>query len=204
MLRLRNLVNNHHRQSIRLRDYDYSTAGGYFVTLCAFQRECLFGDVVGVEMRLSEIGEIVQNCWGAIRQHCPHVTLDNFIIMPNHFHGILFINDGLHVGAQHAAPLPMDQPLTLPNRTTGVTTSNVLPGSLGAIIRSFKSAATKQINTLHDNPGARVWQRNYYEHIIRGERDLDSIRRYIVDNPAKWADDENHPVRLRKGTLGCM
>ena len=188
----------HHRQSIRLRDYDYSHAGAYVVTVCAWQRECLFGEVVDGEMRLSAFGEIVQEDWQLTAVLRDNTRLDEFVIMPNHFHAIIFIDDrrgtacrplGFNVvtdkdqGTAHRAP-------------TAELFGRPVVGSLPTIIRSFKSAATKHINRLRNNPGAPVWQRNYYERVIRDDQELHAIRQYIINNPIKWADDENHPTRL--------
>ena len=221
----------HNRQSIRLRDFDYGGAGAFFVTLCAWRRECLFGDVVDGRVRLNELGLVVRDCWTAVPQHFPHVELDEFVIMPNHLHVLFWIVDEYSpVGAQHAAPLVVhpkrlidkstNDPVgaqhaaPLPGMTTrakeraqhaaplrvdprgGVTPNNVMPGSVAAIVRSFKSAATKRINALRDNAGCPLWQRNYYEHVIRGDRDLHAVRQYIADNPAKWELDTNHPTRI--------
>ena len=202
----------HHRRSIRLRDYDYSLAGAYFVTICAIQRECLFGDVVDGRVVLNEMGNAAAECWQAIPGHFPNVELDTFVTMPNHVHGIIAINDVSPVGAQHAAPgfsapgfsapVPgLHRPKTRAQHAAplrgrgGLLSKNVAPGSLGAIIRSFKSAATKHINALRNTPGVPVWQRNYFERVIRDDREMDAVRRYIVDNPAKWNEDENHPAR---------
>jgi len=199
----------HHRQSIRLRDYNYSRAGAYFVTVCVFERECLFGELVDGEMRLNEAGRMVRECWDGIPDHFPHVELDAFIIMPNHLHGIFVLNDDASiVGARHASPdFPVQMAAT--DRATHARATHARathasplrgpgpePRSIGAMVGSFKSAVTKRINQSRNTPGAPVWQRNYYERVIRGERELDGIRRYIVDNPAKWAEDENHPSRV--------
>jgi REP element-mobilizing transposase RayT len=185
-----------------LREYEYNRGGAYFVTMCTHERECLFGDVVDGAVRLTDMGRMVQECWDAISNHFPHCELDAFVVMPNHVHGIVaFAGDVNPVGAQHAAPdfgLSVSKawaqhaaPLhsVLPPRT-------VAPGSVGAIIRSFKSTVTKRFNIRRDNPGAPVWQRRYYERIIRDDRELDGIRQYIADNPGKWAEDENHPGRV--------
>jgi len=203
---------HHHRQSIRLRDFDYARGGGYFVTLCAWQRECLFGDVLDGGMRLNEFGVVVGECWAAVPEHFPHVQLDAFLVMPNHVHGILIIDDRHPVvGATHGSPEPdgitepnglrFSENVHLVTRTRATHASPLHPtgpkrGSLGAIVGQFKSAVTKRINTMRDNPGCPVWQRNYHEHVIRDERDLYAIRQYIADNPAKWALDDNHPTRL--------
>jgi len=167
----------HHRRSIRLRDYDYAQAGAYFITVCTNDRQGLFGEIIDGITQLSDFGAAAQETWLAIPEHVPHVDLDSFVVMPNHVHGIVIIP----VGAQHAAPL---------QRTNAVP-----PGSLAAVIRSFKSAATKGINELRATPGAPVWQRNYHEHVIRNDRDLDRIRQYITENPAQWAEDGFNPAK---------
>jgi REP element-mobilizing transposase RayT len=168
----------HHRHSIRLREYDYSSSGAYFITICAFQRECLFGEVVDGEMRLNEVGKIVREEWLNTAVMRPDVYLDVYVIMPNHFHTVIFVHDD--IGAHSSAPLRRQS------------------GSIGSIVAGFKSAATKRINALRDNPGCPVWQRNYYEHVIRNENDLATIRQYIADNPLKWDLDENNPANVHK------
>ncbi|MCK5912820.1 MAG: transposase [Desulfuromusa sp.] len=168
-----------HRRSIRLRDYDYSTAGAYFVTICTFERECLLGDVVNGEMRLSDMGQLVAPIWDSLGQRYPDAEVDAFVIMPNHIHGIITINGDVQVGAIHESPLQNRRAMTL-----------------SRVIGYLKMNAAKRINQLRDNPGAPVWQRNYYERVIRNGRELQSIQQYIVDNPAKWQEDENHPAHL--------
>ena len=181
----------HHRQSIRLREFDYAGGGGYFVTLCAWQRECLFGDVMDGGMRVNEFGMVAGGEWLRTPMIRPNIVLDEFVVMPNHFHAIIFIND---VGAHRCAPGCGG----VPDRTWAHVGAPLRrePGSLGSIIAGFKSVVTKRINAMRDNPGCPVWQRNYYEHVIRDERDLHAIRQYIADNPAKWESDANHPARL--------
>ncbi len=173
-----------HRRSIRLPDYDYTSPGAYFVTICAHQGELLFGKVVGEAVVLSEYGQIARDCWEAIPTHFAQVELDAWVVMPNHLHGILVVTES--VGAQHAAPLPSKSPRT-----------GVRSGSLGAMIRSFKSAATRRINQMRSTPGARIWLRNYYEHVIRNDASLKRIREYIQGNPARWSDDRLHPDASR-------
>ncbi|KAA3646209.1 MAG: transposase [Chloroflexi bacterium] len=170
----------HHRQSHRLPHYDYSQAGAYFVTVCAYNRVAILGEVIDESVKLSPIGEIVQNAWEEIPAHFETVELDEFVVMPNHMHGIIWIREDSsnRVGAQHAAPLQKtDRP-------------NVKPGSLGAIMRSFKAAATKRINALGPDACQRVWQRGYYDHVLRDDEDLHNHRKYILDNPPKWTLDE--------------
>ena len=155
----------HHRRSIRLKGYDYSQVGAYYVTIVAAHRECLFGEIENGEMCLNDLGNIVREEWLQTAQVRPNVELDEFVVMPNHFHGILAI------AGDDRAPHP---------------------GSLGAIMSQFKSIVTKRVNEMRDTPGAPVWQRNYYEHIMRDDGDLNRIREYIINNPANWdADDEN-------------
>jgi putative transposase len=175
------------RKSMRLKGYDYTQNGAYFVTICSYERQCIFSNSVGDEIALNACGQIVKSCWDAIPSHYPFVELDCFVVMPNHIHGILTIvdlNNGQNVGAQHVAPLP-----PTPIEKKGITTNNVMPNSLGAIVRSFKSAVTRMIHQIENNPHSPVWQRNYYEHIIRNEDDLNQIRAYIVHNPLKWSSD---------------
>lgn len=193
------LNTRHHRRSIRQRDYDYTQSGAYFVTLCTHERLPLFGAVVSGEMVCNVWGQIVQACWDEIPAHYPMVELDAFVVMPNHVHGIIVITgDSVvthSVGAQYIAPLPPTQPSapapTQPSQSPkrGMTPNNVTPNSLGSIVRTFKAAVTRQINRLPDAPDHPLWQRNYYEHIIRNEAALNQIRAYIVSNPAKWAED---------------
>ena len=174
-----------HRRSIRLKGYDYTRAGAYFVTICTKDRACLFGDVADGVMRLNQMGHIVRQCWLAIPDHFPHVLLDEFVVMPNHVHGILVIMPTHDVGATHASPLQNDD---TPTRPRGPQ-----PRSVASIVGSFKSAAAKRINEHRGTPGAPIWQRNYYEHIIRDDESLNLIRNYIADNPLRWQIDAENP-----------
>ncbi len=176
----------HHRRSIRLKEYDYTQPGAYYITLCTKARQCLFGDVVKGEMHLNSLGNIAFTCWQTIPDHLPHVELDVFVIMPNHLHGILVISDTL-VGATHASPLHRTN--ALPKRHP----CGPPPKSVGAIVGSYKSAVSKLINTICNTKGNSIWQRNYYEHISRDEASVHNIRRYIVENPWRWADDPENP-----------
>ena len=180
--------NIHHRRSIRLEGYDYAQAGAYFVTICAHARECLFGEIDADAMMLSEFGEIVRDEWlksCAIRSE---IKLDAYIVMPNHFHGIVYIasTDSIRGDDRLVAPV------------------GPKPKSLGAFMAGFKSAVTKRINEMRRTPGATVWQRNYYEHIIRNEADYNRIAEYINHNPQRWAQDSLNPVRaaVLAGTMG--
>jgi len=167
-----------HRRSIRLKGFDYTQASAYFVTIVAYQRECLFGEIENGEMRLNDFGKIADECWCAIPIHFPHVELGAHVVMPNHVHGIIVIAPDISVGARHASHL-QSPPHGAP------------PGSLGAIVGSFKSAATRRIGR-EQNPSG-IWQRNYYEHIIHVQREMNTIWRYIEANPSMWDDDEENP-----------
>jgi putative transposase len=180
-----------HRQSIRLRTYDYASSGAYFVTICAAQKMHLFGEIVDAQMQLNEFGQIVHEEWQASAIIRKEIALDAFVIMPNHLHGILWImtTDPSPVGATGGSPL--HTLTTKPPKTPGPAKS-----SIGAMLAGFKSAVTKRINEARATPGVPVWQRNYYEHIVRNDTDLERIRTYIENNPAQWAlDDLNTAVR---------
>ncbi|WP_204141832.1 transposase [Halomicronema sp. CCY15110] len=179
---------HHHRRSIRLQGYNYSSAGAYFITLCTFQRQCLFGQIIDGVMQLNECGQIVFEEWlnsSSIRQE---IEFDQWVIMPNHLHGIVLITP---VGAHGRAPLPEPAP-----RRVGVAYRK--PRSLSSFVAGFKSATTKRINTARNSTGTPVWQRNYYEHIIRSEASCQRIRQYIHSNPATWQDDQLHPSNPSK------
>ncbi|TWJ32741.1 transposase [Geobacter argillaceus] len=168
----------HHRRSIRLRDYDYAAAGAYFVTVCAQGRECLFGGIVDGAIVLNDAGRMVAEWWWRkVPEHFPEVTLDVFTVMPNHFHGLIFIDNV--VGAGFPRPV-LNMAIT--RRAT-----------LGQVVGYFKYQTTKQVNQMRDNPGVPVWQRNYYERIVRNDAELAAIREYIATNPQQWADDEENP-----------
>jgi REP element-mobilizing transposase RayT len=280
----------HHRRSIRLQGYDYSQAGAYFVTICAWQRGCLFGDVAAGEMRLNAVGKIVEWEWRRLGEGFPNVELGEFVVMPNHIHGIIFIHaaeratrheqnlttngivglpdeaaagivgsplrGGSNVGATQAdlcmpnsgtdTQSNMDMPgadgsprrgrtntpdmecpavdggldgpgratryeqnlsingnMGLPDEASAGIVGSPLRGpggppsqSLGAIIGQWKSRVTKRTWKLPGMRGMRgipVWQRNYYEHIIRDEADYQRIAQYIQTNPLRWEQDQLHP-----------
>ena len=165
------------RRSLRLQDFGYAQPGGYFVT---YRRETLFGEIQERSMRLNRYGEIAGECFKAIARHFDNVAVDEFVIMPNHIHGIVVI---INVGARHAVPVQSLGRFGKP-----------MANSLPTIVRSFKSATTKRINDLRQTSGAPVWQRNYYEHVIRNEPSLHRIREYIGNNPARWDFDRENPA----------
>jgi len=175
---------HHHRRSIRLQGYDYSQAGAYFVTLCAWNRVCIFGDMSEGQMQLNSGGQAAEKCWLSIPEHFPHVQLDAFVIMPNHVHGIIWIIDtvcvGPNVGAKNFSPLQ-------PNTSKPISPSK----TVGSIVRGFKIGVTKWYRSNTDTH--QVWQRNYFEHVIRDDKSLNRIREYIIENPTHWAQDRENP-----------
>ena len=175
-------LDKHHRRSIRLRGYDYSQNGAYFITICARNRECLFGGIAGVKMVMNDAGAMARDEWVKTSEMRQNIKLDEFVVMPNHIHGIIIIHNGVDCrGTMHRAPTA---------EQFGNPTSNSIP----TIIRGFKSAVTKQINAIRNTPGIPIWQRNYFEHIIRDEESFREIREYIVNNPINWQQDELHPL----------
>ena len=185
----------HARQSIRLKDWDYSQPGWYYVTICTQYRACLLGDVVQDEMRLSGIGKIAREEWLRTPLIRAEVALDEWVIMPNHLHGIIVLRDDRN--GDHTVGANGDSPQRARSQTPSTTPFRSPSRTIGAIIRGFKSATTKRANEFRNMPGTPVWQRNYYEHIIRGEDDLYRIRAYIRNNPLKWALDEANPKSAR-------
>jgi putative transposase len=178
----------HHRRSIRLKGYDYAQPGAYFVTLCTHARACLFGAIVEGDIRLNTYGAIVGEEWlrtAAIRRE---IALDVWVIMPNHFHAVVWIvslDDGDCRGARPCAPTEKPSRTRIPSEYP----PGVNPKSLAALIRGFKSSVTTRINHMRGTPGAPVWQRNYYEHVVRDDDDLHDIREYVAFNPTRWEDD---------------
>ena len=181
----------HHRKSIRLKHYDYAEMGTYFITICTHECACLFGEIIDGEMRLNEAGRMIQSVWNELHGHFPNLELDAFIIMPNHVHGILIIADGVNVGAGFPRPNMLTQQGGVGFGKGGETPPLRCP-SLGKILAYFKYQSTKRINELRGSHGTPVWQRNYYEQIVRDESECDRIREYIETNPARWAEDNEN------------
>jgi REP element-mobilizing transposase RayT len=180
--------NKHHRRSLRLKNYDYSNPGAYFVSICVKNRESLFGEVVHGKMELNKYGLIAEYEWLKTVKIRKNVKLDSYIIMPNHLHGIVVITTN-SVGAYSHTPL-QSCAFRSPSKT------------IGAIIRGFKSSVTVKINTLRHTHHIPLWQRNYFEHIIRNHDELQRIRKYIAENPMKWETDKENqqgaPIRYNK------
>lgn len=166
------------RRSLRLSNFDYSQSGAYFVTLCSHENNCIFGEIAEGEMRINSLGIIVKQQWQRTAKVRKNVDLDAFVIMPNHLHGILLLHDAVR-----------QESISLRNDRSKKRSTTLQAGSLGAIIGQFKSAVTRLAKSTEYNRPLPIWQRNYYEHIIRSEESLNEIRKYIVKNPARWAED---------------
>jgi len=210
----------HHRASHRLDGWDYTGPGAYFVTLCVKGREWLFGKIVNKEMHLNEFGEIVRQEWAATQEIRPNVIIDEFIVMPNHVHGIIIIRNNPLVGAtrptysvgatrptysvgatRRVAPTVGHEFLESSDNPPPKRPNGPKPGSIGAIIGQCKSIITKRINVIRNTPGVTVWQRDYYDRIGRDRNALFRIRQYIRNNPAKWDyDDENSVMNCGRPT----
>jgi len=182
----------HHRRSIRLKGYDYSQEGAYFITICTYNRKCHLGDVQNGIVRLSRIGEIARQFWLEIPDHFDNTELDEFIFMPNHLHGILDIvsvgNESVgiqSVGVQHVEPLRRIHRY-----------QKIIPQSIGSIIRSYKASVTRWCR--QNGHEYFRWQRNYFEHVIRNEKSLYQIRQYIINNPLQWQFDNENPINWKK------
>ncbi len=167
---------NNHRRTVRLKEYNYSRAGGYFVTICTHNKEPIFGQFHDHQSVLNKLGDAVRTEWLKTAELRETVSIDEFIVMPNHFHGIIMLIEN---------HLPISQEGTALCAPTERGFGESTKGSLSTIIGAFKSASTRQINLVRKTPGAPVWQRSFYEHVIRDENDLANIRKYIKFNPQK-------------------
>ena len=186
----------HQRRSIRLKGYDYAMAGAYFVTISTQDRVCVFGDVVEGIMRLNEAGRMVSAVWDALPTRFPCLGLDAFVVMPNHIHGIIVFATRMSVGA----PLVGAQDVTPNRKIDNRATTRVAP-TLGDVVGAFKSWVTVEYTRGVKVKGwpafhRRLWQRNFYEHIIRNEASLNHIRQYILDNPVRWTFDRENPLAV--------
>ncbi|MEB3277532.1 MAG: transposase [Lyngbya sp.] len=203
----------HHRRSIRLKGYNYSQPGAYFITLCTYQRQCWFGEIYQAKMHLNQIGKIVEQEWLKSAKMRPNLKLDEWIIMPNHLHGIVWIvQSGLEIKSDDNLSNTELSNTELSNTelsntelsntglsNTGVCNTPLRGGlrrqgnSLASFIGGFKGAVTRRINQCCNNNSIPIWQRNYYESIIRDEKGLNQIREYIQNNPLSWGEDIDNP-----------
>lgn len=177
-----------HRRSIRLSGYDYTRVGAYFITILTHLRErslCGISQSAGGDacVTLTLAGKIAQTCWDSIPVHFPHVSLGAFQIMPDHLHGIVIID-------RPPPPLVKEEVRIGLHPDGRIMPTGRVPGSVGAIVSSYKSAVTKQVNESRRTPGGKVWHGNYYERIIRDDGEHERIARYITENPVKWLAGE--------------
>ena len=180
----------HQRRSIRLKGYDYSQGGAYFVTIVAQGRLCLFGDVVDGEMRANDAGEMVWRVWDGMPGRFPSIEMDEFVVMPNHVHGVIIIRQSLGslVGGQGDSGVQRDTEAT----------------TVGDVVGAFKSLTTVEygrgVRKLDWPPfDRRLWQRNYYERVIRDESEFSRVREYIANNPMEWEFDRENPAMMNAG-----
>src|SRR3990172_7949079 len=178
---LKNRPSNHapRRRPLRLPGFDYSGEGAYFVTICTRNRECLFGAVVDGEMRLNNVGRVVQTVWGGLSDRFPTIELDAFGVMLNHVHGILVVGAALAPPKRHKVGAALALPVggaasSAPTRFASTT--------LGTVVRAFKSISAIGVNRLLSRSGQSLWQRSYFEHVIRDEESLNRLREYMVTN----------------------
>jgi REP element-mobilizing transposase RayT len=234
----------HHRRSIRLKGYDYSQTGYYFITLCTRDRQCWFGEVKNGKMYLNSIGSIVAKEWLNSAQIRQEIELDEWIVMPNHFHAIVIIHNEInenlgrtsenHIQGEHFGNIQGEHFGNIQGEhfgniqgehfgniqgehfgniqgehfgnIQGEHFGNIQgaslaplrlrkPRSLSTLISGFKAVVTKRINEIRQVSGVSIWQRNYYEHIIRDELSLYNIRKYILENPLSWSEDPENPQK---------
>lgn len=173
------------RQSIRLRDYDYSVEGAYFVTLVTYHRLCLFGSKSNGEIELNPSGRIAFDQWTQLGNRFPQSDFSTFVIMPNHVHGIIYIN---RCAGEDIHKLDIQDNTVEPSKIPPIT-----PRSLGAIVRAYKASVSFRINAMRGFSYPPIWQRNYYEQIICNEKEFENICKYIEANPERWDEDQLRP-----------
>ncbi len=202
------------RRPLRLKSYDYAQAGVYFVTIVVQGRSCLFGEVAGEDMRLNGAGQMARRVWQALPRRFPTIDLDTFVVMPNHIHGIIGIDTSVGaplVGAQGSVDQGPGTQRAIRRENQHRATTRVAPTGggryvLGDVVGAYKSLATVEYVRGVEGLGwppfhGRLWQRNYYEHIVRNDESLRRIRRYVLDNPARWSFDRENPLAVKPEDL---
>ena len=231
--------NTHHRHSIRLKNYDYSRTGAYFITICTYDKKSLFGKIQNGKIILNKFGKIAHSEWLKSAEIRDEIELDLFVVMPNHIHGIVIIDrKSKLVGANGCSPLqtagrssqisPGDTPQTSTdfssisspndmkqpkiiigaNGRSPLQSTDLSPPqnihmsskSISSFVSGYKSSVTKQINILQRTPKFPVWQRNYYDHVIRNNDDLSNTRDYIINNPLQWELDRENPENIKRNS----
>ena len=183
-------TNRYHRRCIRLKGYDYSQAGAYFITICTQDHGHLLGEIKDRQMQINASGAIVQQCWQDLPNHYLGLELDVFEVMPNHLHGILVLDD-TRTGYNFRAGLkPAPTGIAVPK-----------PHGLSEIVRGFKTFSARRINRISGSTGVKFWQRSYYEHVIRNEKELNRIREYIIYNPLRWSLDRENLERTGQAEM---
>jgi putative transposase len=195
------------RRSIRLKGYDYTRDGAYFVTVCTQSRAHVFGTVVDGEMHTNACGREVANCWSWLAEQYPYVLLDEWIVMPDHIHGIVMITDDMNTdgprrGGSRTAQTRTASPAGFVNGpNVGMIHSGSIPPKrkpLGRLIAAFKTVSTRRVNDLRSTPSATLWQRNYYERVVRGDLSLRQARKYIARNPSLWNPDHEQSRKTQR------
>ncbi len=177
-----------HRHSLRLKDFDYSQVGAYFVTICTKNHQCLFGKIQQGMMELNASGRVAAAQWQLLSNRFTGIELGEWIVMPNHVHGILIIT-GEGEASQNRSSTLHD---SIIKDASPLRPSGTRPGSVGAIIQNYKSITSRKVATQIEQLKGSVWQRNYYEHVIRNERELRAISDYILANPQNWEKDTEY------------
>jgi REP element-mobilizing transposase RayT len=194
--------NSRRRRPLRLPANDYSQPGAYFVTIVTASRKLLFGTIVEDEMRVSLAGTLVTSAWQKITSRLPGIELDEFVVMPNHIHGVIWLTDPERErrvehdgGAASSAPTAIIEARGGVGAPLAAPVPSSSPPSLGDVLRAFKSTSALSVNRALGRKGS-LWQRGYYERVIRDEEELYAIRRYIIENPLRWALDKENPDRV--------
>ncbi len=198
---------------MRLKGYDYSKPGYYFVTVCTQNKKCLFGDIRNRQMVLNSTSRVVEKVWNELPEHYQHVELDAFVIMPNHVHGIIILRPEpiVEAGLKPACMVDSDsrahsivrEGFKPVGKTKSIVGAGFKPAptakrhALPEIVRALKTFSARRINEIRNTPGVKLWQRNYYEHIVRNENELNEIRKYIQENPLKWETDKENPRHIK-------
>jgi len=170
------------RRSIRMPGFHYGGEGAYFLTICAFQERCLFGSVRNGQVKLNELGTFVLECWTAVPQHFEHAIVDAHIVMPNHLHGIVVLHSGERPGKEQSEKF-----------------QKPVAGSIPTLVRAFKAAVTLRARRAAIELSDPLWQRSYYERVLRSGKEFTDATRYILENPGCWQSDEENPQRIQTG-----